>query len=508
MARAQGSLAAPDPSNAASTKKLTWDDGVAAADTVVSLFSELSDLVPLAGPFLAMGLGVIKEIFAIVQDVRNNKSACEAFATKVMETFHEFAIAAKSAGRPILPGSSAAVLLEPFVSRLKAFLTEIQNYAGLSLWRRTLKRDEIKETLASHNHELEFSILKLTSQATLVQLIRSDYESDMSASTSPSQPSSGRRNKIDLPSTLQALNVADPEVAPVPGQSSSATPILDIKDQLHSVSIALRTEIKRRNTVDEGKAGANAEGQQPSNASEASPAGHLFTSDEMLQLRRLQDQMKHMFLRGDGEDLEGIFVEDDSAFITTGTGDADPIQSALAHLDDLCSDTVSTTSSKTLRKMLDLSKDFRNIGLLDESLAVAQLLTALCRRNVVQKGYAVDKSNLGAALMALSLCLRLVGRHDEALASSEEAADMFKQMAAREPGKYNSVLARSLGILATNQDVQGEFSESLGNAQECLGIYRKLHQLKPTGFALDLARALSNISVYLANVERHEVMRR
>lgn len=103
------------PATAQAVKKLTWDNGVAAAGTVITLFEAVSDLVPVAGQPLAMGLGVVKEIFAIVQQVKGNKEACEEFTTRVMQTLQEFAVAAKSAGRPILPGSSAAVLLEPFL---------------------------------------------------------------------------------------------------------------------------------------------------------------------------------------------------------------------------------------------------------------------------------------------------------------------------------------------------------------------------------------------------------
>ncbi|KAK0517680.1 hypothetical protein OC842_008036, partial [Tilletia horrida] len=70
------------PATAQAVRKLTWDNGVAAAGTVITLFEAVSDLVPVAGQPLAMGLGVVKEIFAIVQQVKGNKEACEEFTTR------------------------------------------------------------------------------------------------------------------------------------------------------------------------------------------------------------------------------------------------------------------------------------------------------------------------------------------------------------------------------------------------------------------------------------------
>ncbi|KAK0562221.1 hypothetical protein OC844_002813 [Tilletia horrida] len=494
------------PATAQAVKKLTWDNGIAAAGTVITLFEAVSDLVPVAGP-LAMGLGVVKEIFAIVQQVKDNKQACEAFTTRVMQTLQEFAVAAKSAGRPILPGSSAAVLLEPFLMLLKRFHEDIQAYAGLPALIRTFKKDEIAAKLASHTDELKYEVMLLAAKGSIVQVIRSDF--DLAQQTQHARPPKPQQpaGQLGPASSEDPLPIIEePDEIPTSAATSNAALPFSIKDQVNSISTAVRTEIKRRNTLEQQQASADAgPDEQPVASTQQQHSGKPFTSEEMQQLRDLEDQMKRLFLRGEGEDLGGIFGEADASTVEGDQDGDDLAQSALHLLDGFNTDTdpSSETSSHTLRNLRILGRTLRQLGLLDESLVVLQLLTALCRRNVAQKGFAVDRANLSAALQSLCLALRLVGRYDEALACSEEAASTVKQMADRQPAKYRPALAGALITLAIDQADQGQHGVALSNGQESVDIYRSLYAARPAAFKADLARALNNYSVHLSSAGRH-----
>ncbi|KAK0546364.1 hypothetical protein OC846_005297 [Tilletia horrida] len=79
---------------------------------VLNNLNQLAEWTTVAGPFLKIGLGVVAEILKIVQEVKENKDACEQFSEKVMDIFREFVFAAKASGCEVLPGSTSALILE------------------------------------------------------------------------------------------------------------------------------------------------------------------------------------------------------------------------------------------------------------------------------------------------------------------------------------------------------------------------------------------------------------
>ncbi|CAD6908440.1 unnamed protein product [Tilletia laevis] len=141
----------------------TKKDAVAPTDTLSALFKEL-DLTEDAGPFLDRGLRVVQETYTIIEDVKDSKieSVCEDFARKAMLIFQNLALAAKSSGRPILPGTAVAVLVERVISRLKTFQADLQAYARLSEVWKLLHIREVKRKLEARKQELESTIDKLT----------------------------------------------------------------------------------------------------------------------------------------------------------------------------------------------------------------------------------------------------------------------------------------------------------------------------------------------------------
>ncbi|KAK0534984.1 hypothetical protein OC842_002461 [Tilletia horrida] len=450
-------------------KTLTWDNGIAAADTLVTLFTELAYLAPFAGPFLAMGLGVVKEIFAIVQDVSDSRDACELFATRVMHILSQFARAAQSAQRPILPGTAAAVLLEPFVGRLKSFHDDLQAYAALSTWRRSLKRKEIRDALATHNRDLDLAIASLTAQGTFIQLIRSDYQ------------------------------LAQP---------------VSIHDELRKISAAL----EQQNSP--ARPPVSTTPLQPT-ASVYPPQNYGTDNAQWEQMQDLQFQLSRIVLRdSQADDLAALLDQSDLSSIQDDRVEPDQAHSALAYLNALCDEKTEVgtaqTSGASLAHMLHLSDSLHDLGRLEDSLLVLQSLTAQCRRNTAMQpahSAAIDRTNLGAALIKLSNALRLLDRHEEALASADEATTIFKQaMLSREgSSKYNAALARSLRALASAQNALGRITEALNNTRHSLSIYRRLRTEQHTqgqgqgqvSVEVRLASTLNNYSILLSDAGRY-----
>jgi hypothetical protein len=102
-------------------------------------------------------------------------------------------------------------------------------------------------------------------------------------------------------------------------------------------------------------------------------------------------------------------------------------------------------------------------------------------------------NNLGIRLAGL-------GRHDDALAAAEEAVQLYRGLAADNPG-YLPDLAKvlnNLGIRLAEVDRRGD---GLAAAEEAVQLYRGLAADNP-GYLPDLATALTNLGIRLAEVDR------
>lgn len=85
-------------------------------------------------------------------------------------------------------------------------------------------------------------------------------------------------------------------------------------------------------------------------------------------------------------------------------------------------------------------------------------------------------NNLGAFLSDL-------GRHEEALASAQEALDLYRRLASARPDAYTAALAKSLGALHVTLKAAGRKEEALESAAEGLQV------LRPAFLALPQAHA-------------------
>ncbi|KAE8205500.1 hypothetical protein CF327_g7642, partial [Tilletia walkeri] len=478
--------------------KLTASDGMAAFETSVALFNQLADYTGVAGPFLKMGLGVVQEIIKIVDEVKTNKEECAEFIQRTLEIFDYLAQAAISAGCPILPGSSAALAIEPVLTSLKNFREKIDSYSALGRLKSTLKRGEIKSMLEKRTKELDRKLLMLTAAQGFTSGIRQDYGMFLaSTAASPTTASEPIITLVDEPEDIQAQRPADPpsQIQDTQSNSSSDSQLFNdsVQQNLQQVSTSLN-EVIRKNSL------LSTDGQ-PSTV-DASGAQHQtpFTSEEQNDLEKLRQNMERLFQPGDSEDLEGIF------HIQSGAATAehdDPADSAVKLLADLCKGSNTNLEESTLISLRALSYHLDALGLLDEVLTVDQLLAALCRRKVIN-GHALDQTNLAAALRHLGGSLYSVGRIDEALAASQEALSIVEPMARREPIKYNAHLARALRQTAVLQGRVGNHEAAMEGVSKALKITRSLHEANPAAFEANLAGTLLNYSNRLSDAGRHE----
>ena len=109
-----------------------------------------------------------------------------------------------------------------------------------------------------------------------------------------------------------------------------------------------------------------------------------------------------------------------------------------------------------------------------------------------------------AALSNLAIRLGDSGRREEALAASEEAAALYRQLAEARPDAFLPDLAASLNNLAIRLGELGRRDEALAAAEESVAMRRRLAEARPAAFLPHLATSLNNLAVDLADLGRRE----
>ncbi|KAK0545569.1 hypothetical protein OC845_005036 [Tilletia horrida] len=497
----------------ADSDQLQFSDLAGIPQDLVAIFNELATWTAIAGPFLKIGLGVIAEILKIAQEVRTNKDACEDFSKKVMGIFWEFAFAAKASGCPILTGTASALILERAIQQLRAFRAQIEVYASWGTVKRTLKRGEIKAKLDDLNKEMDALVVRVGTQNAIVLTLRSDYDrvgapasgQTEAALTSSSGMSTHAPNASAIPQmVLTQITTGFAIIGNRPthnNDSASSDLLTTARPGLERLSAAVKTELNRRSFLHATSADDHS-AQQTEAVSPARPV-YSMTSSESAQLKLMQDRMRQLYSRGgDGADLIGVF--DNRRTAEGGANPAsDPGQIALELLDVLGS--ASTSSGKdTVNELERLLWALGDLGLFEEAVEVATLLTALCRRKWSESGYPRDRANLASVLLDLASSFSQVGRYDEADASSSEALTIFRDMARREPKKYNPMLATTLRIRSVHDARAGRAEEALRLIRHSIEIYRSLCRDHPHVYEDELSSALLSYSVDLGQAGKHE----
>ena len=108
------------------------------------------------------------------------------------------------------------------------------------------------------------------------------------------------------------------------------------------------------------------------------------------------------------------------------------------------------------------------------------------------------------ALNNLAIRLSEVGQRQEALGPAQEAADLYRELAAKAPDAYRPDLAMALNNLANCLSEVGQRQEALGPAQEAADLYRELAAKAPDAYRPDLAMALNNLAIRLSEVGQRQ----
>ena len=98
--------------------------------------------------------------------------------------------------------------------------------------------------------------------------------------------------------------------------------------------------------------------------------------------------------------------------------------------------------------------------------------------------------------------LSAVGRSADALRVTEQAVSIYRELAAADPDRHCSSLARSLHNLAIDFAELCRLDDALAVSQEAVSIYRELAAADPDRYRPDLAGALYNLGASLSKLGR------
>lgn len=135
------------------------------------------------------------------------------------------------------------------------------------------------------------------------------------------------------------------------------------------------------------------------------------------------------------------------------------------------------------------------------TLAQADLAVTMRIRSMLPP----DGDPFAAAKWADRAGIRLVqlGRPAEAMKATQEAIEMYRELAEDNPERYQPDLAESLRQLGIELDELGRPAESMAVTEEAMALYRKLARDNPDQYRPALAASLSNLGVRFHELGRH-----
>ena len=172
------------------------------------------------------------------------------------------------------------------------------------------------------------------------------------------------------------------------------------------------------------------------------------------------------------------------------------------------------TAGRLAGMLTNLSNRLAYLGRRKDALAASEEATRIYRELAAARPHwyaalwrrrqRTLRGDLAGSLANLSNHLADLGRREDALAAIQEATGICRELAAAHPGQFRPDLASSLNNLSGSLTDLGRREEALAAIQEATGIYRELAAARPGAFRPDLARSLNNLSVGLAGLGRRE----
>ncbi|AXS42091.1 hypothetical protein D1F64_21425 [Breoghania sp. L-A4] len=144
-----------------------------------------------------------------------------------------------------------------------------------------------------------------------------------------------------------------------------------------------------------------------------------------------------------------------------------------------------------------------DLGRREDALGAAQEAAGLYRELAAARPDAFTPA-LAGALNNLAGVLSALGRREDALDAAEEAAGLYRDLAAARPDAFTPDLAMSLNNLASFLSALGRREDALGAAEEAAGLYRDLAAARPDAFTPNLAASLNTLANQLSALGRRE----
>ncbi len=151
-------------------------------------------------------------------------------------------------------------------------------------------------------------------------------------------------------------------------------------------------------------------------------------------------------------------------------------------------------------EILALEMKARNLNERSEpqqALALMQQVMAWVNANLPRNDpYRAQTQSLVGALLATD------GRHQEALAPTEEALKIYRELAKTNPSLLGD-LARALNNLGMSYSVLGRRQEALAPTEEAVKVYRDLVKTNPAELN-NMAKTLSNLGMCYGLLDRYQ----
>jgi tetratricopeptide (TPR) repeat protein len=154
----------------------------------------------------------------------------------------------------------------------------------------------------------------------------------------------------------------------------------------------------------------------------------------------------------------------------------------------------------------NLGNRLSEVGDYEAALAATEEAVAI-RRELANKAPDAFRPDLARALNTLANRLSELSRFPEAVACAREAVDLYRPVADETPDAYEPDLAMALNTLAVRLSEVGQSPEALACAREGVDPYRSLADKAPDAFRPGLAKALYILASCFRDVDQpHEAL--
>jgi tetratricopeptide (TPR) repeat protein/nucleoside phosphorylase len=156
---------------------------------------------------------------------------------------------------------------------------------------------------------------------------------------------------------------------------------------------------------------------------------------------------------------------------------------------------------------VELARELEAIGIPDSTVSlrrVAEWTTRTLLKALPATDEQEGRAERARLLNNLGVMLSDLGRREEALKATQQAAEAYGALVQRNPEDFQPGLARSLSNLGNRLNELGRREEALKAAQQAVETYGALAQRNPEAFLPDLAASLNNLGNRLSGLGRRE----